>query len=129
MNVEIAVGVSFVSGFGDCRRDDGDVRVGEVLAQRLHVSAFMHGRDRGDDFERIAFRCGGDQRVDVALRVKFVDHSTGAAGESGDAPLGCVRCVFRIPGLMGAGEVADAQVDDADRRGAASVLCAGQPRQ
>jgi hypothetical protein len=80
------------------------------------IGAWMDGGKRSDRHKVVASCAASDQRVEAVLRGKLVGHIWSADGESGYAPVSSVGCVGGIPRLMCPVEVADTEVNYADRR-------------
>ena len=75
--------------------------------------------DRGNrphDVEGVALGAAGDQRVQPVLRREGLGDVGPATGERRNAPVGGIRGVGCLPGLMGAVEIAQAKVNQSDRR-------------
>ena len=64
---------------------------------------------------RVALGAARDQRVQPVLGREGLGGVGSAAGESGNSPVGSIGCVGCVPGLMGAVEVAQAEVNETNR--------------
>lgn len=115
--IQPAAGPAQVAGLG--RRDGhgGDVRRGEVAQPRLGVVAGVRAGHAADDLEAVAVRGPADERVEPILKGHRVAEPGPATDEGSGAPVGRVRRVPGVPGLVGTEEVAQTEVDQRHRSG------------
>ena len=124
--VQAAVGGAPVARLGDGGGHQRQLGSGEAAPPVVEL-----GRDRGDgrhDLGAVAVRGAHEQRVQPVLGGQLAGDGAAAAGEGGDAPLGGVRGVLGVPGLVGAEEVAGPEVGDPDRGGGAAVAARSSRR-
>lgn len=100
-----------VAGFGDGQGDDGGGGGCDVGGEGGEVVAVVGGGDGVDDFVGVALGGAGDERVDAVLLGELGCGVGAAPGEGDDAPV--VVGVLGVPGLVGAVECTESDMDDA----------------
>ena len=129
IGVEVPVRRSQVAGLGDRDGDHRHLGTSKVVEVGLVLARRVHRRNRPDHLELVAVDLPGDQGVEAVLGRQRLRRVGAPAGEGGDAPLRCVTRPGGVPGLVGAVEVAQTEMDDPDRRCRGSVgEGAAQPR-
>ena len=113
--VEVAVRAAYVARLGDRDGDHGHLRPAQVVQVGRMVGGWMHRNQGLEDRETISIGAAGDQGVEAVLRRELFGGIRPPAGERRDPPLGRVRGVRGVPGLMSAVEVAEAEVDEPHR--------------
>ena len=93
------------------------LRPAQVVEVCLVIGGGMNRRECADQLESVSFAAAGDQGVEAVLRSQGIAPCRVARPvKAGDTPLVGIGAVGGVPGLMGAMEVADTEVDDPDRR-------------
>ena len=121
LEVEAAGVVAAVARFGDGEGHDGHVGRGQVTEDGGEVATDVDGADRADDLGDALRLVSDQQRVEAVLPGQLVGRASRVAGERGDPPCRGVLGVLGVPGLVGAEEVAEPEVDDPHGRGRAAV--------
>jgi hypothetical protein len=114
--VQMPVRAAEIGGLGHCDRHRCHLWPSEVVEVRLVIARGVYRGNCPYDIEGVALGAAGDQCVQPILRRQGIGGVRPAARERSDAPLGGIRGVGCVPGLMGAVEVAQAKVNEPDRR-------------
>ena len=99
--VGVADGVEPVSAFGDGEGDHRDLRGGQVATERVDVRPVVSRHDAVDPFLGVTL---GSANGEQSTRSPWAASSVGGPGaphrERGDAPVGGIRRVVGVPGLV-----------------------------
>jgi hypothetical protein len=123
------VRASEIAGLGHRDRHHSHLGSAKVAEVSLVIGCGVDCRNRPHDVKGVPFGTPGDQGVQPVLRREGFGCIRSATGECSNSPSGSIRGVRRVPGLMGAVEVAQAEVHESDRRRGETEQRAAEPGQ
>ena len=98
--VGVADGVEPVSAFGDGEGDHRDLRGGQVATERVDVRPVVSRHDAVDPFLGVTLGSANGERVREPLGGELSGGPRAPHRERGDAPVGGIRRVVGVPGLV-----------------------------